>query len=90
MKDIKLQPALLIIDMQNDFTTPGTRLCATNAQGLIPGINELTNTARASKVPVIWVIQEHRKQLVDFGREGDISPVHCIEGTVGAKKMKWR
>jgi len=78
------RPALLIVDMQNDFLTPGGRLYNAGARDLIPHINTLATAARAQAVPVIWVIQEHRRQLVDFGREADISPVHCVEGTPGA------
>jgi biuret amidohydrolase len=51
---------------------------------MIPLLNKLTQACRDNNLPVIWVIQEHRRQLVDFGREGDISPVHCVEGTYGA------
>lgn len=79
-----LRPALLVIDMQNDFLTPGSRLFNAGARSLMPAINLLTTAARAGGAPVIWVVQEHRRQLVDFGREGDISPVHCVEGTPGA------
>ncbi len=75
------RPALLIVDMQNDFLTPGGRLHNAGARDLILPINSLAAAARAQGVPVIWVIQEHRRQLVDFGREADISPVHCVEGT---------
>lgn len=81
----KNKPALLIIDMQNDFNDPNTRLYSKKAKALIPTINRLTEIARSKKVPVIWIIQEHRHQLVDFGREGDISPTHCVEGTRGAE-----
>lgn len=68
-----LRFALLIIDMQNDFADPNTRLYSKRAQDLIPVINTLTGSGRSNNVPVIWVNQEHRRQLVDFGREGDIS-----------------
>ena len=84
MNDKQIQPALLIIDMQNDFVDPNTRLYSEKARSLIPLLNQLTQASRSNNVPVIWVIQEHRRQLVDFGREGDISPVHCVEGTPGA------
>ena len=79
------RPALLIVGMQNDFLTPGSgRLYNPSARALISTINQLTSAARRSRVPVIWIVQEHRHQLVDFGREGDISPPHCVEGTPGA------
>jgi nicotinamidase-related amidase len=80
------RPALLIIGMQNDFLTPGSgRLYNPSARALISTINQLTAAARSGHVPVIWIVQEHRHQLVDFGREGDISPPHCVEGTRGAE-----
>lgn len=79
-----MKPALLIIDMQNDGIKPESRLYTPGARGLVPVINKLANAARTSGAPVIWIIQEHRRQLVDFGREADISPVHCVEGTTGA------
>jgi nicotinamidase-related amidase len=84
MVNLQFRPALLVIDMQNDFLKPDSRLYNRGAPGLVPVINRLTAAARANKVPVIWVRQEHRRQLVDFGREGEISPVHCVEGTPGA------
>ena len=84
MSEPTLHPALLIIDMQNDFVNPATRLYSPRAKELVPVINQLTRAARASRLPVIWVIQEHRRQLADFGREADISPTHCVEGTPGA------
>lgn len=88
MPEINFAPALLIIDMQNDFADPQTRLYSPRALEIVPAINELTAAARARGVPVIWVIQQHRRQLVDFGREGDISPVHCVEGTRGAELIE--
>lgn len=88
MPEINFAPALLIIDMQNDFADPQTRLYSPRALEIVPVINELTAAARARGVPVIWIIQQHRRQLVDFGREGDISPVHCVEGTRGAELIE--
>jgi nicotinamidase-related amidase len=79
-----VSPVILIIDMQNDFNDPSTRLFCKRANQIIPNINRLTRSARGRQVPVIWVVQEHRRQLVDYGREADISPLHCVEGTPGA------
>jgi nicotinamidase-related amidase len=79
-----MKPALLIIDMQKDGIKPESRLYVPGAVGMVPVINRLTAVARAGKAPVIWINQEHRHQIVDFGREADISPIHCVEGTPGA------
>lgn len=78
------RPALLIIDMQNDFLTPGSRLFNAGGRRLVPAVNGLAEAARAHGVPVVWVVQGHRAGQVDFGREADISPPHCVEGTPGA------
>ncbi len=78
------RPALLVIDMQNDFVMPGSRLYNAGGRALIPAINRLAEAARVAGVPVVWVMQGHRPGQVDFGREGDVSPPHCVEGTAGA------
>lgn len=85
MTSISHRPALLVIDMQNDFLKPDSRLYNRGARDLIPAINRLAAAARAGEALVIWIIQQHRRQLVDFGREADISPAHCVEGTPGAE-----
>ncbi len=87
MQKTNLKPALIIIDMQNDFANSSSRLFVPRAKEIIPFINELTVAARMAGQPVVWVIQQHRHQLIDFGRESDISPVHCVEGRPGAELM---
>ena len=44
-------------------------------------VRKLVQTARAAQVPVIFIQEVHRPDMVDFGREldGD-EDVHCIEG----------
>jgi len=79
-----MKPALLIIDMQNDGIKPESRLYTPGALEIIPAINQLCKVARSHNQPVIWICQEHRHQLTDFGREADISPVHCVENTRGS------
>ena len=79
-----MKPALLIIDMQNDGIKPESRLYTPGALEIIPAINQLSAAARSHSLPVIWICQEHRHQLTDFGREADISPIHCVEETRGA------
>ncbi len=75
---------LLVIDMQNDFVGLKPAMRCEGGREIIPGVAELVEETRQTCAPVIWVVQEHRRQLVDFGRERDVSPVHCVEGTPGA------
>lgn len=81
--------ALLVIDMQNDFLDPDGPFSDRDREGmpaeLIPHVIRCIETARNQGWPVIHIYQEHRKGLVDFGRELDCSRVHCVEGSRGAR-----
>lgn len=76
---------LVVIDMQNDFVGPEAVMRCEGGREIVPGVAALVKQARAVGVQVIWVVQYHRPQMVDFGRELEMSPPHCIEGTPGAE-----
>ena len=54
------KPALLVIDMQNDFCLPGAPFEVRGALSVVPRIQELIEAFRAHGLPVIFVIREHR------------------------------
>ncbi len=58
-----MKPALLIIDMQNDFFQTGP--LAEQKEDLVANINELINEARQTDTPVIWIRQEYQEDLSD-------------------------
>lgn len=76
---------LVVIDMQNDFVGPEAVMRCEGGAAIVPRVAALVDQARAAGVQVIWVVQHHRPQMVDFGRELEMSPPHCIEGTPGAE-----
>lgn len=79
-----VSPALLIIDMQNDFVAPGAPIRCPGATDICGPIGRLRQTARAAGVPVIFTQELHRAEMVDFGLELDYGePLHCLEGTAG-------
>ncbi len=80
-----MSEALIIVDMQNDFVREKGPMGSASAREIIPNIVELAKRARGKKVPVIHVIQEHRRQRVDYGLELITAPEHCVEGSYGAK-----
>ena len=46
----------------------------------------VVQAARDAGVPVIFIQERHRPEMVDFGRELDgAEGVHCLEGTPGAE-----
>jgi len=54
-----MKPALLIVDMQNDFCLPGAPFEVRGALEIVPRIQELRRAFRAQGLPVIFVIREH-------------------------------
>ena len=80
---IEGRPALIVIDIQaSTFVEQDVR-----AIDHMPGYAERTATARVAidrarlcDIPVIFIQEVHRPDLVDFGRELDGSEdVHCLE-----------
>ena len=54
------KPALLVIDMQNDFCLPGAPFEVRDGLSVVPRILTLIKAFRAHRLPVIYVIREHR------------------------------
>lgn len=76
--------AILVVDMLNDFLTPGGKMVLEGGDSLIPPMRRLLNRARKARIPVIYVNDSHRVGLKE-DREFKKRSVHCIEGTWGAE-----
>lgn len=78
-------PVLIVIDVQEgSFVPPSPQwadLVMPGSEERMRRIRPLIDAAREAAVPVIFIQEVHRPNLVDFGREldGD-EPVHCLEG----------
>jgi len=59
------RPALLIIDMQNDFVRQGALLRVAQAERVIPKIREVLAAFRAKNLPVFHVLRVHRSDGSD-------------------------
>ena len=79
------KPALIMVDWQRggDYI-PGEENGIPLMEGHGGGAalaRQLVAAARAAHVPVIYIQEVHRPDMVDFGRELDgAEDVHCIEG----------
>ena len=76
-------PVLIVVDIQKGSgpgdPPPIPHMCETGAT--IPNARKLIAAAREAHVPVIFIQEAHRSDLVDFGRELDGSEtIHCLEG----------
>jgi len=73
-----------MIDFQRDMYLPGSEGGIPRMGGAherVPRARALVTAARKFRVPVIFVQEVHRPDMVDFGRELDgEEDVHCIEG----------
>jgi nicotinamidase-related amidase len=71
--------ALIIVDMQNDFVTPGGSLVGPHAAATLPALQQLLARARTSGVRVAFTQDTH----MEGDREWTIWPEHTRQGTWG-------
>ncbi|MCP4432243.1 MAG: cysteine hydrolase, partial [Gammaproteobacteria bacterium] len=86
-KIIEGNPALIVIDIQaetfDDRADEAIPTMSDYADRMLKA-HELIDKARARDIPVIFIQEVHRPNLVDFGRELDGSEdIHCIETEPG-------
>lgn len=84
-------PVLLVVDIQggednlpsNEYDAPAIPLMD-GYDDAMAGAPRLIEAARTHGVPVIFFQEEHRRNLVDFGRELDgAEGIHLLEGDPG-------
>ncbi len=76
-------PALIVVDIQGDLSgeaEPGPIPEMPNFNERMILARKLVDKARSRSIPVIFIQEVHRPDLVDFGRELDgVEDVHCLE-----------
>lgn len=87
-----VRPALVIVDMQNDFVDPDSpSTCAPMAQERIPAIRHLLDAAREAGVPVFFTKGLVKPDLSDVGLwkgRAHRTGLCQIEGTRGAEIVR--
>jgi nicotinamidase-related amidase len=81
------KPALLIIDMQNDFVLEGKPLNVAGAREIIPKIQSVLSAFRKRSLPVFHVLRVHRPDGSDveiIRRELFARAPFAVRGTPGA------
>jgi len=79
-------PVLIVVDIQTgpppEAKQPIPHMCALVDR--LPSARRIIASARQAQVPVVFIQEAHRPDLVDFGRELDGSEdVHCLENDPG-------
>jgi nicotinamidase/pyrazinamidase len=76
--------ALLIVDVQNDFC-PGGALAVDEGDRVIPPLRKLAARFGAIGRPVYASRDWHPRDSLHFKEFGGAWPVHCVQGTEGAR-----
>src|SRR5208337_4223294 len=83
-------PALLIIDMQNDFVREGALLRVAQAEKVIPKIQDVLKEFRAKNLPVFHILRVHRSDGsdVEITRQ-ELFSKHpfAVQATPGAQEI---
>ncbi|MEJ2186526.1 MAG: isochorismatase family protein [Gemmatimonadota bacterium] len=76
--------ALLIVDVQRDFT-PGGALPAPEGDGVVPVLNEYARRFARRGLPLFASRDWHPPETAHFQAFGGPWPPHCVQGTEGAR-----
>jgi nicotinamidase/pyrazinamidase len=76
--------ALLIVDVQHDFC-PGGALAVAEGDQVVPVLRRLAERFAAAGRPVYASRDWHPPDSTHFKVNGGVWPVHCVQGTPGAR-----
>lgn len=80
---MKGKPALLLVDIQNDFC-PGGSLPVADGDKIIKPLNRIIQKCREKEIPVFASRDWHPGDHCSFKENGGIWPVHCVQESPGA------
>jgi len=78
------KPALLIVDLQNDFC-PGGALPVPRGDEIVPRVNRAIDLFRRRGLPILATRDWHPRVTKHFKEFGGAWPPHCIQRTKGAR-----
>jgi len=76
--------ALIVVDVQNDFT-PGGALAAPDGDKVVPPLNEYITHFHRAELPIAASRDWHPEDHMSFEGEGGPWPPHCLQGSQGAE-----
>lgn len=78
------RPALLVVDVQNDFC-PGGALPVPEGGSILPQLNRVVEAFRAAGQPIFFTRDWHPSNHCSFKAQGGPWPPHCVQRTKGAE-----
>src|SRR3990172_11003184 len=76
--------ALIVVDVQNDFC-PGGALPVAEGDKVVPVLNRYIRKFIDAGLPVYLTRDWHPGDHLSFKPQGGIWPMHCVQGTEGAR-----
>ena len=76
--------ALLVVDVQNDFSDPNGSLYVRGGEDVVPLLNAEVNRAVDAGALVVYTQDWHPPRTPHFVTDGGPWPVHCVAETWGA------
>jgi nicotinamidase/pyrazinamidase len=77
--------ALLVVDIQNDFTDHSGTLAVDGGEIIVPRVNQEIADALAAGALVVYTQDWHPPTTPHFFKDGGIWPEHCVRETWGAE-----
>lgn len=77
--------ALIVIDVQNDFTDPRGSLYVASGEEVVPIANREIERAVAAGARLVYTQDWHPPSTPHFAKDGGTWPVHCVQGSWGAE-----
>lgn len=77
--------ALLVVDVQNDFTDPRGNLYVRGGEEIVPLVNDEVRAAKAHGATLVYTQDWHPSSTPHFEKDGGTWPLHCVAGTWGAE-----
>src|ERR1700759_2021627 len=68
------RPAMIVVDMQNDFVAPGAAMETPAARAMVPKLAEALKMCRSAGIRVIYTAHVHRRDGSDMGLFDDMHP----------------
>jgi nicotinamidase/pyrazinamidase len=76
--------ALIVTDVQNDFTDPEGGLYVPGGEETVPAINAEIAAARDAGATIVYTQDWHPPTTPHFEKDGGVWPVHCVHDSWGA------
>jgi len=77
--------ALVVVDVQNDFSDPAGSLYVGGGEQVVEVVNAEVAAAGAAGAPVFYTQDWHPAVTTHFADQGGVWPVHCVADSWGAE-----